>query len=111
MSNEIKINTQIQLYAEEFIANAFKINNFLTELSSLYSDELSLYCGEANKEISTYSSSMLQQISVLSQNYTCLSNNLFSLVEAFLEFDKDCEEKLKQFYSTIITKSGMEIEK
>lgn len=53
---------------------------------------------------------MLQQIAVLSQNYTCLSNNLFSLVEAFLEFDKDNEEKLRQFYSTIITKSGMKIE-
>lgn len=109
MSNEIKINTQIQSYAEDFIPNALKINNFLNELSSLYSDELRTYSGEANKEISTYSSSMLQQIVVLSQNYTCLSNNLFSLVEAFLEFDKDNEEKLRQFYSTIITKSGMKI--
>ena len=56
MGNEIKINTQIQSYAEDFIPNALKINNFLNELSSLYSDELRAYNGEANKEISTYSS-------------------------------------------------------
>lgn len=108
MRNEIKINTQIQLYAEDFIPYVIKMNHFLKRLSSFYSDELSLYCGEAKTEISTYSSSMLNQIVVLSQNYTCLSNNLSSIVEAFLQFDEESEKKIKQFISTIYIKSEMD---
>lgn len=107
MSNEIKINKQIQTYAEDFIPYAMKIDNFLKQLSSLYSDELRFYIGEAQKEISTYSSSTLQQISVLSQNYACLSENLRAIVVAFLEFDNDSETKINQFYSTVINKSGI----
>lgn len=64
-----------------------------------------------NKEISTYSLQMLQQIDVLSKNYTCLFNNLISLAKAFLEFNKDRKEKLNQFYSTVITKIGIKIGK
>ena len=108
MNNEIKINTQIQSYAEDFIPYVMKMNNFLKLLSSFYTDELNLYSGEAKKEISTYSSSMLNQIAVLSQNYTCLSNNLYSIVEAFLKFDEESEMKINQFISTINIKSGMD---
>jgi len=105
MGNEIKIDDSIIKHAEDFIPEVIRINRFMIALSKLYIDGFRSYQGKARQEVDAYGRQVLHQIEQLSNNYLCLSNELKSIVEAFMMADKNAEENINAFYEKIIESS------
>jgi len=101
MVNEITVDARIEVYAEEFIPLVLKMNEFITVQTALF-DEFNSYRGKARNEVETYKQDVIGQLVLLSNNYTCLAENLLKIVLAFLELDSNAESKINAFQETII---------
>lgn len=101
MVNEITVDERIEGYAEEFIPLVLKINEFITLQTALF-DEFNSYRGKARNEVETYRKDVIRQLVLLSDSYSCLSENLVNIVIAFLKLDSNAESKIRAFEETII---------
>ena len=104
-SLKISISDRLVDYADAFLDEVLKIQDYLIDQSNLY-ESFQTYRGEAKKEINEYGEAQLGQIQRLSNYYSYLANTLMEIIMLFYETDKISAEKYCSFMISILEKTG-----
>lgn len=105
MAEVISINEEVLAYAKKMIPLVIEMQSFVKKEEAWYG-AFDNYVGGAKQEIVDYRDAQLKQFAILMEGYVTLSQELYSIVEAFMSSD---EEIAKQFVLDIYTTVGEEM--